>query len=88
MEGLNQGLENGKKDLQKTLNGIANTISGTEFGTTAGLGYAGAGAAAGMMTNTSTAYNIYINGAKINDDSQIESKFKALLTEMARKGMM
>ena len=88
MEGLSQGLEEGKKGLRDTLNGIASTISSTKFNASASLSYAGGSAASmGGFSNGNT-YNVYINGAKINDDAQIQSKFMTLLNEMARKGMM
>ena len=33
-------------------------------------------------------YNVYINGARINDDTAINSKFQELLTEVVRKGLI
>ena len=35
-----------------------------------------------------TVYNIYIDGAVVNDDLQIKNQFQQLLLDMARKGMM
>lgn len=90
MQGLMQGLQNAKPELQNTLNDIAETVSGTRFNASASLAYATAGppqyqANAIRQGNN---YNVYINGAKINDDKQIENKFNQLLTVMARKGLM
>lgn len=45
----------------------------------------------GTMPTTQTqqtVYNIYIDGAKVNDDAQIENQFQELFLDMARKGMM
>ena len=90
MQGLMQGLQNAKPELQNTLNDIAETVSGTRFNASASLAYA----TAGPPQNNANAirqgnnYNVYINGAKINDDKQIENKFNQLLTVMARKGLM
>ncbi len=90
MQGLMDGLDKSMPALRDRLGGIADTIQGTKFNATAALAYAdGAGAnGATMRTSEDTTYNVYINGAKINDDKQIEGKFKDLLTSMARKGMM
>lgn len=85
MSGLNQGLENGKKKLKDTLGGIASSIANTDFNAAANLSYSTSGAGA---VNGNSAYNIYIDGARINDDAQIEGKFKELLTLMARRGLM
>ena len=86
MEGLNTGIEQGRNTLKKTLSGIANDISATPFEATASLAYASDGAP--VSSDESTTYNLYINGARINDDSQIRANFLGLLNEMARKGMM
>ena len=53
---------------------------------TIGAGAAAAYAGAGSTTTTTT--NIYINGAKVNNDTAISNKFYELMAEMARKGMM
>lgn len=92
MQGLMDGIENAKPELQNTLKDIADTISGTRFNASASLAYATNGATAAQSTsnivNQGTNYNVYINGARINDDEQIENKFGELLYEMARKGLM
>lgn len=89
MEGLNQGLENGKADLQRTLADIANTISGTDFSASASLAINGSASALNNIpANNNQTYSIYIDGARVNDDAQIENKMIELLTLMARKGLM
>ena len=90
MQGLMQGLQNAKPELQNTLNDIAETVSGTRFNASASLAYATAGPPQNYANaiRQGNNYNVYINGAKINDDKQIENKFNQLLTVMARKGLM
>lgn len=87
MTGLLNGIESSMPALQSKLNGVAATIQGTNFNASAALGFATGGAAAGYNSNDTT-YNVYIDGTRINDDAQIEGKFRDLLTSMARKGMM
>lgn len=93
MQGLMRGLESAKPALQEELSGIADMIAGTRFNATANLAYASTIPAAAYnntvpSTNNGTYYNVYIDGTKINDDKQIESKFSELITMMARKGLM
>lgn len=92
MQGLMTGLQKAKPELQSTLKDIADTVSGTRFNATSSLVLATRGATAAQTTGTlvgaGTNYNVYINGARINDDKQIENKFSQLLTLMARKGLM
>ena len=91
MKGLMDGIDKSMPALKEQLNGIAGTISGTNFDASASLAFAGGAAAIGganQYNSNDKTYNIYINGAKINDDMQIQNQFKSLLTSMARKGMM
>ena len=86
MSGLMDGINSSMPALKQQLSGVASTIQGTNFNANANLAFAGsAGYAPG---SNDTTYNVYIDGTKINDDAQIEGKFKDLLTSMARKGMM
>ena len=95
MQGLMDGIQASLPGLQKTLGGVAEMIGGTRFNATANLGYALPQPVAALSSsslvganNGGTYYNVYIDGARINDDAQIQSKFGELLTLMARKGMM
>lgn len=90
MQGLMDGIDAALPRLQNRLNGVAKTIQGTQFNASASLTYAG-GMNSGLnqaQLNSGTTYNVYINGAQVNDDEQIQQQFKVLLTTMARKGMM
>jgi len=87
MTGLMDGINSSMPALREQLSGVASTIQGTNFNANADLAFAG-GAAGYIPGSNETTYNVYIDGTKINDDAQIEGKFKDLLTSMARKGMM
>lgn len=87
MSGLMDGINSSMPALKQQLSGVASTIQGTNFNANANLAFAG-GVAGYAPGSNDTTYNVYIDGTKINDDAQIEGKFKDLLTSMARKGMM
>ena len=87
MQGLVDGLDKSMPALKDKLSGIASTIQGTNFNASS-LAYGGAAAYGSAHNMNDTTYNIYINGARINDDKQIQTQFKDMLTQMARKGMM
>lgn len=85
MTGLMDGINSSMPALRSQLDGVAASIQGTNFNATASLdGYTNGYA----LGSNDTTYNLYIDGARINDDKAIEGKFRDLLTTMARKGMM
>ena len=92
-EGLAEGIADKAKGVFSTIGNLANGVvdafnpqlTNPTLALSTGT-YSQGGVAVG--NNSATVYNIYIDGARVNDDLQIENKFGELFLEMARKGMM
>ena len=83
-KGLALGITNGAKGVFDSMTDVANGTVGAynpQFGNPAF-------ATASTFGVGDTVYNIYIDGAVVNDDLQIKNQFQQLLLDMARKGMM
>ena len=83
-KGLALGITNGAKGVFDSMTDVANGTVGAynpQFGNPAF-------ATASASGIGDTVYNIYIDGAVVNDDLQIKNQFQQLLLDMARKGMM
>ena len=85
MEGFNKGLNDGWSKVKKNLASMTASLANTtiDIPLYANAQYAGVPAA-----TSTTVYNLYINGAKINNDSAIERKFVELMDEVDRKERM
>jgi phage-related protein len=89
MQGLSAGIENSLPGLKSTLDSVTDTIESLSPTASSAYTYAYdyAGVGSGYALGGTT-YNVYVDGARINDDEGIQNNLLELLLAMKRKGEM